>query len=45
MESRKNYGIERNISELRKLFQNREIICYKNLEKIFGIECFYNIFA
>ena len=29
----------------RKLFQNWEVFCYKNREKIFGTESFYNIFA
>ena len=27
----------------KKLFQNQEMFCYENCEKIFGIECFYNI--
>ena len=41
---------QENISESRqicqkKLFQNQEMFCYENCEKIFGIECFYNIFA
>ena len=40
-----NFRIEKNISESRKLFQNQEIFCQKNREKIFGIECYYNIFA
>ena len=40
----KYFRIEKNISESRKLFQNQEIFCYKNQEKIFGIEYFY-IFA
>ena len=39
------FKIEKNIWESRKLFQNREIFCYKNREKIFDIKCFYNIFA
>ena len=39
---------QENISESRKicqkkLFQNQEMFCYENCEKIFGIECFYNI--
>ena len=40
-----NFRIEKNISESRKLFQNQEIFSWKNREKIFGIECYYNIFA
>ena len=40
-----NFRIEKNISESRKLFQNQEIFCQKNREKIFGIACYYNIFA
>ena len=29
----KKFRIEENLPESRKLFQNREIICYKNREK------------
>ena len=41
----KYFRIEKNISISRKMFKNREIFRYKNLQKIFRIECFYNIFA
>ena len=41
----KKIKINKNFSELRKLFQNQEIFCWKNRDKIFGIECFYDIFT
>ena len=41
----KYFRTEKTVSKSRKMFQNQEIFCYKNREKIFGIECFYNILA
>ena len=40
----KDFRIKNNLSQSRKIFQDREIFCYKNREKIFGIEYFNNIF-
>ena len=42
---KKKWEVEKNISESKKMFQNQEIFCHKNQEKIFETECFYNIFA
>ena len=39
----KTFKIEKKFSESRKIFWNPEF--YKNRKKIFGNECFYNIFA
>ena len=41
---KKDYGIDRNISESTKMFQKLEKVCYKNWEKIFRIGYFFTTF-
>ena len=41
---KKDYGIDRNISESTKMFQKLEKVCNKNWEKIFRIGYFFTTF-